>query len=219
MARADDDLPEGHTLDDEDRALIAKLRELPYDGEEPDWRALEAQIRAQVAPLAMPSPWWRNWRWLVPIGALATTAAIVLVLATRPQATGNVATTEHGARQDAAVSAEPDPSLAATQHADDRAHAPTMWLDGEAVDIDEISDEKLEAALPLDGLLGEPDDVDAARALDDVDAAREPDDADLGEPGDAHQTIGGVLPDDSWIDALDDDAADRLEQFLARKRT
>src|SRR5688572_4820010 len=78
--RHEDDEP---AFDAEDVALIAKLRELPPEGQEPQWRELEAAIRAQVSPLAMPAPWWRNWRWLAPIGALATTAAIVALVTTR----------------------------------------------------------------------------------------------------------------------------------------
>ncbi len=207
MARADDEMPdarEDHALDDDDRALIAKLRALPSEGDEPDWRALEAQIRAQVAPLRMPAPWWRNWRWLVPIGALATTAAIVLVLAGRPHATddtGDLATST--TRHDASVAAEPS---RAPDVADDVATAPAMWLDGEAVDLDEISVEALE----IDPVLDEPALV--------LDPTAVPDEAGEYRP---IETIGGMLPvsDDRWIDSLDDDAADRLEQFLARKRT
>lgn len=211
MRRDDDDMPDGHVLDDDDRALIAKLRALPGEGEEPDWRAFEAQIRAQVAPLSTPSPWWRTWRWLIPIGALATTAAIVVVLASRPHATGDVATTEQAARHDASVAAEPDPARAAT-HEDEGATAPTMWIAGEVVELDEISDEALELDPLLDaldpaGITGEPG----------TEAAPETD------SGTDHETetIGGMLPasDDRWIDSLDDDAAERLEQFLARKRS
>src|SRR3954454_2205349 len=67
-------------LDDQDRELIAKLRALPPEGVEPDWQKLEAAIRAEVGDEA-PRPWWRNWRWIVPIWALATTAAVALLVA------------------------------------------------------------------------------------------------------------------------------------------
>src|SRR5689334_11413347 len=66
-------------LDDEDLALVNKLRALPPEGVEPDWQKLEAAIRAEVGDEA-PRPWWRNWRWIVPIWALATTAAVALLV-------------------------------------------------------------------------------------------------------------------------------------------
>jgi hypothetical protein len=217
MARADDDRPEGHTLDSDDRALIAKLRALPADGEEPDWRALEAQIRAQVAPLAMPSPWWRNWRWLVPIGALATTAAIVLVLASRPHGSADIATSVRGARPDASVTAEPTPTSTPAQTDDDAARAPALWLDGEAVDLEEIDDDQLAGLDPL--AYAADDDLDTHEGHEDLEMRDGTQTAPASS--DPVETIGGMLPmsDDRWIDALDDDEADRLEQFLARKRT
>ena len=67
MNREDDE------LDADDRALVGRLRDLPPEGVEPDWAELEAAIRAQVGERA-PTPWWRNWRWIVPMWALATTA-------------------------------------------------------------------------------------------------------------------------------------------------
>ena len=38
----EDDVPE---LDANDRALVTKLKDLPPEGTEPDWQALEAAIR------------------------------------------------------------------------------------------------------------------------------------------------------------------------------
>ena len=64
---------------DEDDELIAKLKALPPEGQEPDWQKLEAAIRAQVGDRA-PVVWWRNWKWIVPMWALATTAAVALNL-------------------------------------------------------------------------------------------------------------------------------------------
>src|SRR5438067_13027068 len=59
---------------DATRALLGKLRELPRD-DAPD---LSAEIGRAVGP-DVPRPWWRNWRWLLPIGALAATAAAALI--------------------------------------------------------------------------------------------------------------------------------------------
>ena len=67
------------SLGREDRALVAKLRALPPEGDEPDWQKLEAAIRAEVGDEA-PRPWWRNWRWLVPLGRSPTTAALAFVV-------------------------------------------------------------------------------------------------------------------------------------------
>jgi anti-sigma factor RsiW len=53
------------------RTVLDQLRSLPAEGNEPDWTALERAIREQVGP-NVPRPWWRSWRWLTPIGALAT---------------------------------------------------------------------------------------------------------------------------------------------------
>src|SRR3954470_12789703 len=117
------------STDAADDALVAKLRALPAEGGEPDWRKLEAAIRAEVAPLAMPMPWWRNWRWLVPIGAMAATAAIVLVVAMRHgEGRPSVALTS---THDASVvmPGEPlgtDPANAVARNG---TNAPAMWLD------------------------------------------------------------------------------------------
>jgi hypothetical protein len=79
--RREDDEPE---LDAKDRELIRKLRELPHEGNEPDWAALERSIRDAVGPDA-PKPWWRRWRWMVPVGALAATAAGALLWLRHPE--------------------------------------------------------------------------------------------------------------------------------------
>ena len=66
-------------LDDSEREIVAKLRALPPEGNEPDWQQLAASIRAEVGDRA-PTVWWRNWKWIVPIWALATTAAVALIV-------------------------------------------------------------------------------------------------------------------------------------------
>jgi len=61
------------------RALIGTLRELPSEGTEPDWSAMERAIRSQV-PDHVTRQWWRPvWRWLVPVTAIATMATIALL--------------------------------------------------------------------------------------------------------------------------------------------
>jgi hypothetical protein len=117
---------EDDQLDPEDRALVAKLRELPPEGVEPDWQALEAAIRAEVGDDA-PRPWWRNWRWIVPVWALATTAVIALLVLRTDKPV------EHHAvvpRADAGVVEDQAQPAAATT---------AMWLDGEMVEIDEAA--------------------------------------------------------------------------------
>ena len=179
--REDDDLPE---LDGEDRALIDKLRDLPPEGEEPDWQKLEAAIRAQVGSAAAPRPWWRNWRWIVPVWLLATTAVVALVVTRNHASEQHVATTT---RHDAGVLESPASPAA------EPAPVNAMWLDGQAIDLDDVSGAALDE---LDG---------AARA------ALRPDDA----------SSGGILPatDYGWIDSLDDDSVARVDDWLKGKRS
>src|SRR5262245_62960485 len=64
-ARLADD-PPARADEAEVRALLGRLRELPPEGNEPDWSAMERSIRAAVGS-EVPRPWWRAWRWLVPV--------------------------------------------------------------------------------------------------------------------------------------------------------
>ncbi len=120
-------------LDAGDRALVAKLKQLPPEGTEPDWQALAAAIRAEVGDEA-PRPWWRNWRWIVPVWALATTAAVALLVLradNQPEPHASVP-----ARVDAGiVEDEPRPAAATT----------AMWLDGEVVEIDDAALDQYDA--------------------------------------------------------------------------
>jgi hypothetical protein len=120
-------------LDDDDRALVAKLRQLPPEGVEPDWQALEAAIRAEVGDDS-PRPWWRNWRWIIPVWTLATTAVITLLVirSDKPVEHHSVAPL----RVDAGVIEEqPQPAAATT----------AMWLDGEVFEVDDAALEALDA--------------------------------------------------------------------------
>jgi hypothetical protein len=121
-------------LDAEDRALIAKLEKLPPEGSEPDWQALEAAIRAEVGDEA-PRPWWRNWRWIVPVWALATTAVIAFVIlrSDKPILDGaHERTATVPTRLDAGVVAPAAPARE------------VMWLDGEAVEIGDVDGSALD---------------------------------------------------------------------------
>src|SRR5687767_3550604 len=136
MHREDDE------LDTEERALVAKLRDLPPEGTEPDWHALEAAIRAQVGDRA-PAPWWRNWRWIVPVWALATTATIAFfVLRTADEAL------PHDASRDAGIAAR---EAVAAQH-DQTPPVEAMWLAGEVVELDDLAAPDLGASDALDAL-------------------------------------------------------------------
>ena len=118
---------EDDQLDDADRALVTQLRQLPPEGVEPDWQELEAAIRAEVGD-DPPRPWWRNWRWIIPVWALATTAVIaLLVLRTdKPEEPRAVVVP----RADAGVIDEqPQPAAATT----------AMWLDGQMVEIEDTA--------------------------------------------------------------------------------
>lgn len=138
-------------LDDDERALVDRLRRLPPEGEEPDWQKLAAAIRAEVETAA-PRPWWRSWQWLVPIGAVATSAALAFIVLVRRTPDAQMPTPMQ-LPMPIAMPPAPAPTPAARE-------AMLVWLDGEAV---ELSDDLAPA---LDEL-----DADARRALriDDAD--------------------------------------------------
>lgn len=143
------------SLDDEDQAIIAKLKALPPEGEEPDWQKLEAAIRAKVGDRAPPGAWWRNWKWIVPIWALATTAAVALIVL---RDHGDEAPPKH-----AVTIPEREPAPPARMVT----HAPTMWLGGEVVNVDEIDDASLDELDQAAREVMEPDEV----SLEDLDDA------------------------------------------------
>jgi hypothetical protein len=58
------------------RDLIGKLRELPRQSE-PDWITLERSIQEAVGD-EVPRPFWRKWRFAVPVLALAGATAIAV---------------------------------------------------------------------------------------------------------------------------------------------
>ena len=131
MRREDDE------LDADERALIGKLRDLPPEGTEPDWDAMQAAIRAQVGERA-PRPWWRNWRWIVPVWALAATAAAALLVVRGESDEAHVA--PRGV--DAGIEREVETPVTRAVHA--------LWLDGEVLELDELAGAQLEALDELD---------------------------------------------------------------------
>jgi hypothetical protein len=132
--------------DPDARDLIAKLKALPPEGEEPDWQALEAAIRAEVGDEA-PRPWWRNWRWIVPVWALATTAAVALLVVRN-----------HAPEHTAVIAPHDAAPLAAPMPPEPAAARTALWLDGQMVEIDEVPGSALD---DIDG------DARAALAPDD----------------------------------------------------
>jgi anti-sigma factor RsiW len=111
---------------DATRSLLGHLRELPDEGAEPDWSAMERAIRDEVGP-TVPRPWWRGWRWLVPIGALAMAGAVLLLVLRTPETPTDVGAREPE-RRDAGVPIAPPA-------ADEPSTVP-LWLDGSAVEVD-----------------------------------------------------------------------------------
>jgi anti-sigma factor RsiW len=153
---------------DATRALLGQLRELPDEGTEPDWAAMERAIRDEVGP-TVPRSWWRGWRWLVPIGTLAMAGAVLALVLRMPATPTSVGGREPD-RRDAGVPVAPAVPAEPT--------TVPLWLDGAAVEVDlqtaELLDEDDPAdqaelgLLPTDDLawvdeLGD-DDIDAAEA-------------------------------------------------------
>ncbi len=128
---------------DELRAVLDQARASASveaaSGDDPDWSALERQIREAVGP-TVPMPWYRRMRWLAPISTLATTAAIALVWLHHAPADHAQVTHERDAsvafiapiapRVEAAPAARP-------------AEATTIYIDGQIIDISNVDPEAL----------------------------------------------------------------------------
>jgi anti-sigma-K factor RskA len=127
------------------RGVLGQLRDLPAAGGEPDWAAMERAIRDQVGP-EVPRAWWRGWRWLVPIGALAMAGAVLALVLHHPAPAPT-----H--REPVAVRA-PDagaPVIAPAPAPTDEASL-ALWLDGDAVEVGVAADELLGPDERLPGL-------------------------------------------------------------------
>jgi len=127
------------------RAMIDQLRALPPEGNEPDWRALQARIADAVA---VRTPWWR--RWFVPAGALVMTAAAAMLWIhhtpdPEPVTPAHVVVIAHAS--DAAVPV-PAPVAEPTE----------IWLDGQLIDVSDVDES---------AVLGDLDDPETVTAEDD----------------------------------------------------
>lgn len=123
----------------ETRALLGTLRELPGEGGEPNWTAMERAISSKVGP-TVPRPWWRPaWRLLVPITALAIAATAAVFYLRTTDVTPNVPDEPTAAAIDAGVA---DPGT-------DEAPEIALWLDGEDILVDESAEDLLD----VDGML------------------------------------------------------------------
>ena len=129
---------------DATRALLGKLRELSQH-EAPD---LAAQIARAVGP-DVPRPWWRNWRWLAPIGALAATAALALVwIAREPARDTPVAATPHDAGAPKVV----EPAVESPT-------ADAIWLAGQIVELSDPTEIDAQLDALESEMANEPEDV------------------------------------------------------------
>jgi hypothetical protein len=124
---------------DEIRSLLDRARKLPSEANEPDWSALERQIRETVGP-NVPLPWWRRARWIAPIGTLVTTAAIALLWLHHVPTQTAIYTHDSGV----AALATP-PVVAAVEPPAPAAPPPTttMYIDGQVIDISNVDPEAL----------------------------------------------------------------------------
>jgi anti-sigma-K factor RskA len=137
------------------RSMIGALRDLPAEGTEPDWTAMERAIRAQV-PDDVPRQWWRPvWRWLVPVTAVATMATIALLAFGERER-------EQPVREPIAVVVDAgveSPVAAPVEHV-------AVHLDGEDIVLEATDDELLDVD---EMLLGEGDmDVPGLLSSDDL---------------------------------------------------
>jgi anti-sigma factor RsiW len=121
--------PAARTDEAATRALLGQLRAMPHEGDEPDWSAMERSIRAAVGD-EVPRPWWRAWRWLVPVMSCATAAAVLLMLWSRPHPRPDRDPTP----RPVARGSQPAPAVPVPE-AIDEAVVP-LWLDGAEVDVD-----------------------------------------------------------------------------------
>jgi hypothetical protein len=177
------------------RDLLDRLRAVPSQAAgEPDWAAMERAIRAQL-PARVPRAWWRvNLRWLVPVLACATAAtAAILALSHQSQQSSEADHAIATAVPTAPSPAVPTPAVAAK---DPHAGHAFVFLDGEAIDVDDTPEAQL-----LDSLKPAPG-HEAAGPDEDEDS----NDGLLGSPGLA------------WVDDLDSSKLDRLENVLVSKK-
>lgn len=125
--------PDARVAEVETRSMIARLRALPPEGQEPDWAQLERAIRDAVGT-EVPRPWWRRWAWLAPLSTALTASLVLLIAWPRAHPEPRAYPERH------------PPAPVTLPTADDDAPV-TLWLDGDAVDVDPVA---LEALAPPD---------------------------------------------------------------------
>jgi hypothetical protein len=128
------------------RGMIDRLRALPAEGNEPDWRAMERRIAGAVD--AIKPPWWR--RFLVPIGILSIGAAALALYMKAEPAVEQPSTPVAVVMPDAAVPAP-------------RAEPTEIWINGHLLDVGDVDPDAL-------------DDLDEPSALADEDSLLPADD-------------------------------------------
>jgi len=115
---------------DATRGMLDQLRALPHEGVEPDWNKLEIAIRDAVGP-DVPRRWWRNWRWLAPITAFATTATIADLWLHHPAPAAEPKMAAQPVKQVLPVA--PAPAAPA-------AEPEAVYVDGQVVDVGNLDD-------------------------------------------------------------------------------
>jgi hypothetical protein len=123
--------PPSEQLDEDNLALVARVRALADEPGEPDWNALQIAISNAVGS-TVPVPWWRRWRWVVPIGGFAiVAAAVVLWLRPVDRNQGEPRDARPPTTVSAAIPVDVTPAASAPA---------AVWLDGAAVNIDDVDD-------------------------------------------------------------------------------
>jgi anti-sigma factor RsiW len=129
---------------DELRAVIEQTRASASaeaaSEHDPDWSALERQIREAVGP-TVPMPWYRRMRWLAPISTLATTAAIALVWLHHAPADHAQVTPDRDAS--VAFIAPAAPAHVEAAPAAKPAGSTTIYIDGQIIDVSNVDPEAL----------------------------------------------------------------------------
>jgi len=197
------------------RALLDQLRDLPPEGAEPDWRALEQAIRAEVGDDVPRRSWLaRHLAWIAPGFALALAAAVLALVLRTPEPTP-IAPVVPDAGVARAVA--PGPAAEPASEADGTV---ALWLDGAPLEIavadaDRIDEGDLATALEVTTGLDVGVDVDVevttGVGLGEADALT----AELAPTGAELLTPGDL----AWIDELGEDDLAAAELWLARKKS
>jgi anti-sigma factor RsiW len=126
---------------DDLRGLIERTRALPasMSTSEPDWSALERQIREAVGP-TVPVPFWRRLRWLAPVGTLVTTAAIALLWLHHAPTDHTAVVHDAGSL---AIAVPSTPAAPTAPVAEPAAPTAAVYIDGQVIDISNVDPEAL----------------------------------------------------------------------------